>query len=97
LNVNHEIAHSFRCLLIVRRPSQVHERKRGCSGLNDLAEIFVKLLCSLLAVPRAKQSRCSPSLSAEAFSVSLVTLAVYIFGAFFAQAGGQNTDTGLLQ
>lgn len=64
----------------------------GCSGLGDLAEIFVKVLCSLLAIPRVKQSHCSQSLSAERFSISLVTLAGYFFSPLFAWAGGQHQD-----
>lgn len=72
-------------------------RMSGRSGLSGLAEIFVKLSCSLLAIPGVKQSHCSQSLSAERFSVSLVTLAGYFFCAFFAWAGGQHADTGLCQ
>lgn len=71
------------------------EGMSGYSGLNDLVEIFVKLLCSLLAIPGAKQSHCSQSLSAEGFSISPASLTVCFSGAFFAGAGRQHTDTGL--
>lgn len=71
------------------------EGTSGCSGLSDLAETFVKL-CSLLAVPEAKQSHCSQSLSAERFSISLATVADHFFGSCFARAGGQHGGQDLV-
>lgn len=53
-NAKNGIAHRLWCSSLVHSPSQTDERKEDMptfSGLGGLAEIFVKLLHSTLAVP----------------------------------------------
>lgn len=95
-NVNNETACSLKWLLLVQRPSQVHERKIGHVWMNRL-EWFDRNICKIIMYffDILKQSQCSQLLSAERFSASLVTLSGYFSGAFFAWAGGHHRHRSL--